>query len=596
VLGGKTRVMLRRALIALLVLAAPASAAPQELIDGLTYERKVEFTTSGPVVANVLTVPRPGGFWQIHPVLSNETIPGTETLTAIERRLSSTATVAGVNGDLFGVSGAPTGILMRSGGLDRAPVSGRSSIGIDSTGALKIGRVAMLATWQGSGPRRALGEINAAPKPNGVSLYTPAWGAATPAAAGTVQVALSPFPIPAPNVELAAPVVAASATGTTPIPPGGAVLVARGTAGARLQAEASVGGTVKIRLILKPAWGGVVDALGGGPVLVRNGKPIFRAREQFTPDQLLPRTSRTAVGRLRDGRFLFVTIDGSQPGYSVGATNFELALEMVKLGAFTAVALDGGRSAEMAFEGKLLSRRADPERPIADALVVTYTGVYVQEPLEPVLSPNGDGIADRQRLAYKIVRPSTVSASLLGPDGVARETFRGPLQPGTYPFEWSGLKADGTPELEGRWRWLVSATDDAGRTSSDERDFDVNRTLGSPEPIGPALSVPRATPRAVATFQLARAATVTSRIKTTSGVVLRSLPKQRASAGDVEVSWDGLTDSGAAVYSGRYVAEVTATNELGKVTLDATFAVLRVAPPPPPKPKPANKKHHRKKK
>ena len=57
-------------------------------------------------------------------------------------------------------------------------------------------------------------------------------------------------------------------------------------------------------------------------------------------------------------------------------------------------------------------------------------------------------------------------------------------------------------------------------------------------------------------------------------------------AGTFDVAWDGLTDTGATVQSGRYVVEVTATNKIGSVALDATFAVRRVPPPPPPKPKP----------
>jgi hypothetical protein len=586
----------RRLLIAsllALVLAGPAAPAPQELIPGLTYDRKLEFTTRGPVVANVLTVPRPGGLWQLKPVLSNEAILGTERLTAIERRLSPAATVAGVNGDLFSADGHPSGVLMRSGALDHPPLGGRSSIGIDSTGALQVGRVALLATWQGSGPRRALNDVNGPAGPNGVSLFTPAWGPVTPASPGAVEITLSPFPAATPNVELAAPVVGVSGNGGTPIPVGGTVLVARGTAGTRLQAEAPAGRAVKIRLILRPAWAGVVDALGGGPVLVRSGKAIFRANEQFTPDQLLPRTARSAVGQLRDGRFLLVTVDGSQPGYSAGVTNFELALLMVKLGAVTAAALDGGTSAAMAFEGRLLSSPAGPERGIADALLVSYTGVYVPQPLEPVLSPNGDGIAERQQLSYKVVRQSNVTASLVGPDGVARSTFAGPVAPGTYPLDWPGTKPDGTPEAEGRWRWIVSATDDAGQVSSAERTFQLNRTLGFPTPVAPALAVPRPAPRAVAAFKLARAATVTPRIETTSGVLLRTLPRQRAGAGELQVAWDGLTDNGAVVYSGRYVAEVTATNELGSVTLGATFSVRRLPPkppPPPPKKKPPAKK------
>jgi membrane protein DedA with SNARE-associated domain len=474
-----------------LVPAGAASAAPQELIPGLTFDRTIEFTTRGPVVANVLTAPRPGGLWQLKPALSNETIPATETLTAIERRYSTGATVAGVNGDLFGPGGAPSGILMRSGALEQPPQPRRSSIGVDSSGTLTVARVSMLATWQGSGPRRALSDVNGPPASNSVSLFTPAWGPTTPASPGSVQITLLPFAAAAPNQELAAPVVAVSSNGGTAIPAGGAVLVARGTAATRLQAEAPVGGAVKIRLILKPAWSSVVDAIGGGPVLVRNGKPVFRANEDFTPDQLLPRTARTAVGQLADGRFLLVTVDGAQPGWSAGVTNFELALLMVKLGAVTAAALDGGRSATMAFDGQLLSRPTGPERPIGDALLVSYGGVYAPQPLEPVLSPNGDGVADTQHLSYKVVRPSTVTASLLGPDGAPRYSFSGPAAPGTYPLDWSGTKPDGTPEAEGRWRWVVSATDDAGQASTVERQFLLDLTLGFPAPVPPALAAAR---------------------------------------------------------------------------------------------------------
>jgi hypothetical protein len=131
--------VLPRAVIACLfalVLVGPSSAAPQELIPGLTCDRKVEFTTRGPVVVNVLTVPRPGGLWSLKPALSNEAILGTERLTAIERRLSTTVTVAGVNGDLTSASGAPSGIVMRNGALDQPSLPGRSSIGFDASGTL----------------------------------------------------------------------------------------------------------------------------------------------------------------------------------------------------------------------------------------------------------------------------------------------------------------------------------------------------------------------------------------------------------------------------------------------------------------------------
>ncbi len=578
--------MLRRSLIAILgvlLLAGTAPAASTELMPGVTYERLVEFTTHGPVAVHVLTAPRPAGLWGLEPALSNETILGSETVTAIQERYSAGATVAGVNGDLFNAgSGRPSGMLMRNGALDHAPLPGRSSLGIDSAGNLRVSRVALLATWQGAGPRRALNALNGLPGPNGVALFTTAWGPATPALPGAVEVVLAPFPPATPNVELTAAVVQVAGNGGTAIPAGGAVLAARGTAAARLEAEAPVGQTARIRLILKPDWTGVVDAIGGGPVLVRNGGAVFRSNEQFTPDQLIPRHPRSAVAQLADGRVLLVAADGRQPGYSVGITNFELALLLVRLGAVTATALDGGGSTTMAFEGQLLNRPsgAGGERPVAESLLVTYGGIYVPPPLEPVLSPNGDGVAEQQKLAYKVVRPSSVTANLVGPDGVARQTFAGSVAPGSYPLAWTGLKPDGSPEAEGRWHWVVTAVDDQGQTSSGDRGFWLNTTLGFGATVPPALAVPRASPRPVATFRLTRAAIVTTRIETASGTILKTLQRRRLEPGDLEVTWDGRTGLGGVVYSGRYLARVIAENELGPVELAAPFTVRRLVGPP----------------
>ena len=92
------------------------------------------------------------------------------------------------------------------------------------------------------------------------------------------------------------------------------MLVARGTAAQRLAEEAPVGTTIAIRVILRPEWTGVMNAVGGGPVLVRNGGPVFRANEAFTSDQLSPRNPRTAIGQLADGRIRLVVVDGRRAG------------------------------------------------------------------------------------------------------------------------------------------------------------------------------------------------------------------------------------------------------------------------------------------
>ena len=171
--------MPRRAVIgalAALVLATPAAGQPKLLMPGVTYEKQVQFTFHGPSVIHVLTMPRPGGLWALKPVLSNDAIVGLERVTAIQQRVSSIATVAGVNGDRFVSNGRPSGILMRDGQLQHGPGDSRSSIGIDSGGNLRVERVRLLPTWQGTGQRQNLSAVNNSPSSSGMSLYTPDLG------------------------------------------------------------------------------------------------------------------------------------------------------------------------------------------------------------------------------------------------------------------------------------------------------------------------------------------------------------------------------------------------------------------------------------
>ena len=81
----------------------------------------------------------------------------------------------------------------------------------------------------------------------------------------------------------------------------------------------------------------------------------------------------------------------------------------------------------MAFEGALLSRPSDPtgERPIAESLSLFYYGVQAPELPVDVVSPNGYNVNERQTLADKVVRPSTVNARLIAPDGSERPVDSG---------------------------------------------------------------------------------------------------------------------------------------------------------------------------
>ena len=540
-----------------LVLPTVAAARPVLVMPGVTYEHKIVFTGGGsPVSMYIITAPKPGGFYSLTPLLSNNAISGRETVSSMERRVTRRMTTIGVNGDFFNwLGGWPSGLLMQGGVMEHHPAVNRSAVGIDSAGNLHVDRVPFTASWQGfSGLGYPIGQLNEPPRANSTALFTPAWGLATPALNGLAAV-VAPFPPTAPFRDLTGPVVSMVSRSSVAIPRNGAVLVARGTAEAALAADASVGDSVTIRLALPPDWGSVTDAVGGGPALVRDGQPILHSGESLTNIQLNGRDPRTAIGQRADGGIVMVAADGRQPGWSIGFTNMDLALALISRGCVTGFALDSGGSTTVAFDGRLLNRPSDPtgERPVAEALVVAYAGVYARVP-SATLSPNGDRVNDRETLTYKVVRPSSVTVNLVGPDGATRVFASGPKQPGLYSVTWNGTDAAGAPAPEGRYRFSVAATDDLGRSSAAERSFTLDETLGF-------VSVARNARRV--SFKLARTAKVRVTVETPGGVVLRTIAGGSRAAGTVSARWNGRDGKGRRVRPGTYVVRVAAASAVG---------------------------------
>jgi hypothetical protein len=573
-----------------LAFAGAASAQPTQLLPGVTYETGVQFTPHGPVAIHIVRGPRPVGLYRLRPVLSNETITGRETLTAMQRRLLARATSVGVNGDFFAFAdGRPSGILLRDGVLANAPSPNRSSAGVTLDGLLDVRRVKYFGTWRGTGQRRPLSRLNEAPAKNGISLFTPDWGRRTPSYPDGVAVLLGPTPQATPNVELSAPVASVVQGGAVPLAAGTAALVARGTAASTLAVEAAVGATVTYRLILQPDWATVADAIGGGPLLVRDGTPVYRSNEAFTTSQIAPRDPRTAVGQLADGRIVLVVVDGRQSGYSVGMTTFEMAQTLVRLGAVRGMGLDSGGSSTLAFDGALLNRPSGgSERPISTALMLQYFGVYVPPPAESVVSPNGDGVAEEQELAFKVVRPSTVTVTLTAPDRSVSFQESLPREPGRYEVPFPPPvpppvpptpPEQAAPPTEGRWTLSVSATDDQGLPSSSTRRFWVNSTLGFLRIEPGRVLLPPAGGKVKFGWTQARAARVRVTVETPEGILIRTVSAGHFEAGTPSATWNGRLASGKLVPGGRYVVRVSATNDVGTVELEGRLTVRRIAKP-----------------
>jgi hypothetical protein len=295
---------------------------------------------------------------------------------------------------------------------------------------------------------------------------------------------------------------------------------------------------------------------------VRNGKAVFRSFEDFTNDQVNARSPRAAVGQLADGRILLVTVDGGRPGYSVGLTSFELAQALVRLGAVTAAGVDPGDSVTAAFDGTLLNRPSGrAQRTVKEALLVQYFGVYAPQPPLPLLT--GEASRSQQTLSYKLVRPSTVTAQLVAPDGTTRAVETAVAHaPGVYTFPYSAFDREGT------WHWHVDATDDLGRRSSDDRTFRYDTTLRG-------LTVTSGGGVATARFTLSRPAQVQLQIETTTGVVVRTLPAVSLASGARSIRWDGRLPLSSRAYPGAYVALLHVTSDVGASDLSGSFIFRR---------------------
>lgn len=114
------------------------------------------------------------------------------------------------------------------------------------------------------------------------------------------------------------------------------------------------------------------DITSGLPQLIRDGRmDITWQEEKASRDFVETNHPRTAVAKLRDGKFLMITVDGrSESSGGIGLE--DLAKLLLELGATDAMNLDGGGSTTMFLDGKVVNQPSDKEgeRKVGDAILV----------------------------------------------------------------------------------------------------------------------------------------------------------------------------------------------------------------------------------
>lgn len=79
---------------------------------------------------------------------------------------------------------------------------------------------------------------------------------------------------------------------------------------------------------------------------------------------------RAAIGYYEPGHYCFVVVDGRLGGYSNGADLHMLASIFESLGCKAAYNMDGGRSAEMLFNGDCVNSPHEGGRPLTDCIII----------------------------------------------------------------------------------------------------------------------------------------------------------------------------------------------------------------------------------
>lgn len=139
--------------------------------------------------------------------------------------------------------------------------------------------------------------------------------------------------------------------------------------------EVTTGAVLQISTETTPDLKGVKTAIAGGPAIIKDGKPFSSkdappgARADYSERSKYERHPRSAVGWSRTHVY-FVTVDGRQPGLSVGMKLAELAEFMVKLGCTDAMNLDGGKSSQLWIAGQIVNSPCQGEDTVANSLLV----------------------------------------------------------------------------------------------------------------------------------------------------------------------------------------------------------------------------------
>lgn len=340
---------------------------------GVTYGDYAIVTRDGPLALHVLAVDLSNPQVRVGTALSADRLVSSgETVSSMAQRAGA---VAGVNGDYFDINqtNQPLNILVRDGKLLRMPMK-RWALAFDKNNIPQFNEFAVTAQAVLGETTVALKTINDWPPPGGGTvLVTPDYGALHPVQNVTAY-ALDPLSGTPPFATYRVTGVTDSTVEQQP-----GYYLAIGAQDYGTFPLPNAGDTIAVQGSATPPLDTIASAIGGGPLLVKDGA-WYADPDGPNTGEFLTHMPATAAGVTAGGTLLLFEIDGRQPALSIGVLQPQLASLMIAFGVVNGMQFDGGGSSTMvarlpgSTNALVQNSPSDGvERRVADSLLVYST-------------------------------------------------------------------------------------------------------------------------------------------------------------------------------------------------------------------------------
>ena len=319
---------------------------PVIVTKGVTYQNIRYATSSGPITMHETWVDLSDPNVRVGAVLSGDKLESdrNETVSEMAHR---TGAVVGINGDFFesGTSDMALNMSMVEGKLLHSPTQS-AILGIDEQNKVQIGKFTFTGSVTASnGQKTAIDALNAHPVsfPNAMVLITPELGYWEMAANATVVTLMKQ---PQPGTFKAVAIDPAKTVVEAPYPDS-VKLLAQGKAAIDfVTANIRQGDILKLDYGTTPSSANLKYAIGGGPILLKDGQPFNDPNPPF--DAKNYRGPLTGVGVTADGKKMLQVVADGRTSESIGLTYGQMTNYFATRGISNAMLLDGGGSSVMA--------------------------------------------------------------------------------------------------------------------------------------------------------------------------------------------------------------------------------------------------------